>query len=836
MKNRQLKTAFFILILPFLIFVFAFLLRVGVFAWEGCCTPSYPGEFTGTWWNNCCYTARKGDPRNCCSVKDADKSKCRDDQIIPCENCENGGDDEDPGTPTPPPWCTRCTLPACPNPPLSASGKNEYKLKDFFVCTDAGNGCSQPIKHYRDCYEVPLPQPSATLEILPNDKENSYGFSSVTHTGKVSGEDNINEPIEMKATYSDKSGADKMVALYIGFTKKNDAIPVTPKYINAGFTAPAKTSSKSEYAFLIRRVIDKNKKEIWVPYIPSMGNSLQEHKWVKASDNINEPFYIKGPDGKNMVQVKINSIKKEGSNELIMKFTVGFNGMDNSVEDGKYNIYLMANNSWGFLPYDYYGAYPAVQKKIPNYWDPSEIRYYNQWIDSKKVWYVDLNPPTATLNVTIDEGTRLKYEWSLDDPLGGIYGVVANLYRSETFKEEDVEDFYIVENSLTPSSGSEKRSPYLPGLLDAGQFKTGHLGGDYLFRIINSQSSGSVIIDPKGNRKGTITLVLTVFDNAGNIGVGQLSFDLRDWIATQGGLFYSKMGASVPERDFDSGWPTSSLLKSRGFEEKGISLTTELLGDSTQSPTEPFRSGENKSYGVSPHSTYEMDSYYTTFKSVFAKRKDYLLNSSRMIKKDVSSGTLTGKLDSSKITLVESNSNLVVEDFECNGKALIFVDGKLTIKDDIKNSSLNSDACIFVVSGSVTLKGEGFIASGGEGFESAWRKYSPPTTGNVTFEEGTSSGSSTQQLHYDEVNAYIFSDGTISISKESEDRPIFDGFYIGGGIHSRNEVNMKRYLKLGDRLIYPAFVVNHHSKYGILARELFGSQVNIQKTEVGFKE
>ncbi|NLZ24635.1 hypothetical protein GX888_02750, partial [Candidatus Dojkabacteria bacterium] len=116
------------------------------------------------------------------------------------------------------------------------------------------------------------------------------------------------------------------------------------------------------------------------------------------------------------------------------------------------------------------------------------------------------------------------------------------------------------------------------------------------------------------------------------------------------------------------------------------------------------------------------------------------------------------------------------------------------------------------------------------------RKYSPPTTGNVTFEEGTSSGSSTQQLHYDEVNAYIFSDGTISISKESEDRPIFDGFYIGGGIHSRNEVNMKRYLKLGDRLIYPAFVVNHHSKYGILARELFGSQVNIQKTEVGFKE
>jgi hypothetical protein len=35
--------------------------------------------------------------------------------------------------------------------------------------------------------------------------------------------------------------------------------------------------------------------------------------------------------------------------------------------------------------------------------------------------------------------------------------------------------------------------------------------------------------------------------------------------------------------------------------------------------------------------------------------------------------------------------------------------------------------------------------------------------------------------------------------------------------------------------LYPAFVVNHHSKYGVLARQLFGSQVLIQKTQVGLK-
>ncbi len=156
-----------------------------------------------------------------------------------------------------------------------------------------------------------------------------------------------------------------------------------------------------------------------------------------------------------------------------------------------------------------------------------------------------------------------------------------------------------------------------------------------------------------------------------------------------------------------------------------------------------------------------------------------------------------------EIAVVEREGNFTVSDtFNCNRQGVFFVNGNLTIQGKIANDNLNKDACIFIVGGEVTI---------GKGTDFA----------------GT-------QLEYDQVNAYILSDGKIVIENDITD---FNGLYISGGIHSLSNpgVVFQRSLKVADRLRFPALVVNHHSKYGMLAGRIFGNEAIIQSTEVGLK-
>ncbi len=148
--------------------------------------------------------------------------------------------------------------------------------------------------------------------------------------------------------------------------------------------------------------------------------------------------------------------------------------------------------------------------------------------------------------------------------------------------------------------------------------------------------------------------------------------------------------------------------------------------------------------------------------------------------------------------------NLTVSsNFVCSAQGVFFVSQDLNIEGRIRNSVKDKDACIFIVGRNVNI-GQGIHVS------------------------------SDAVMQYDEVNAYILGDGTVTINKESGFLT-YDGLYINGGIHSLTGVIMERTLKLQDRLYYPSFVVDHHSKYGKLARRLFGSQVNFQKIELGLK-
>ena len=822
-------------VLLIVFFSFMFLSTSTILA--SCCG----GVSDGFWFDGCCYGCSTWDskkmgsacPQDCCTTN---ATECPIE--VPCtgELCDDDDDDEKPK-----PVCNRCTLGSCPNPPLADTGDDLYKFKDFLSCQDTGT-CTD--WHYADCYEKPSVQPTASLTIYPNNVKTSYGFVSTTHTGSGVEPDLVNEPIRMVGRYTD-STAGEIEAMYIWFSN-TATMPVTPKYIdlNNDSGQAAKTASRLQYGFLMHR--DSTG---WKPYVPSIVGSSAGDKWVQAAYSGNR-FSIKGPDGLPMVNIEILGIRMEGTS-VVLDFNVSFR-TDNPVQDGMYNIFMMGNDVFGFTPYDNYDEYPEVKSKIGDYWAPELIRFFDTWRDSNKDWWVDRNSPEiVSFDVKVEGRSSLTFTWDVRDNLS-LYGIVGNLYVDENFKDLEPEF------KTTVSSGGtlDIVSPYIPH--EIGSSKVGHLTDDYLFKILGTDGTGSATIYIGDNREGLIYLYITGFDKGGNrTEQDYIPFDLRDWMATQGGLLYSAQGTDVNSRVLStealSYWNNQVLSGLGNFIPSKADVSTELVGDLlTTSPLSPLKSNESAlydkvdSYMVRPYDIGNISSYYGILKTSFEKRKSSL----PLGYIDSDTTLLTGNLIAKSVTLVKpiipepvvpdpierdpvyrtdpvdpsnpvvmgiTNETIRVLDrigsltvgtptipFNCNGLGLIFVSENLTINGPITNDSVNGDACIFVVKGDVIVQPGAHV-------------------------------SSDTQIRYDQLNAYILTDGEFVIQKENTSYTVTDPLFIGGGIHSLKGVRLERYLKLADRLVFPAFIVNHHSKYGVLAGQIFGTEVNFQKVEVGFK-
>lgn len=301
---------------------------------------------------------------------------------------------------------------------------------------------------------------------------------------------------------------------------------------------------------------------------------------------------------------------------------------------------------------------------------------------------------------------------------------------------------------------------------------------------------------------------ITGFDKGGNVVSDYIEFDLRDWMATQGGLLFSRNGIDITSRTLEDVnlWNTKALINK--FNPITADVSSELVADSTLvAPTAPDKSNVIDSYMVRPYNVTDLQSYYSILKNSFEKKKSSL----QLRTIPSATTTLTGNLvnDASlNIRYLDKTGDLTVGtpslNFNCNGKGVFFVSGNLTINGRILNANANKDACIFVVGGNVVVLGGANVS------------------GNTA-------------IQYDPLNAYILTDGTFIIQNEAVDKTINDGLYVGGGIHTLGGLTLNRYLNLGDRLQYPAFLVDHHSKYGVFAGQIFGTQVNIQKVEVGIK-
>lgn len=746
--------------------------------------------------------------------------------------CGSGGSE-------PPLPCTACT-PVCKDPLLGTEKLDIYKVPKAFSCKDSEPaGCTGAKTRYKTCWEVPSPQPSVALSIHPENLDTSLGFTSDTYTGggmyssskdysvndfmpyssiRYSEDDNT---FYMNATFTDTDL--KIEATYIWFTQ-NSTTPITPKKLDLDSSVTPKkygTNSESDFGFMMNYRDDQ-----WVPYIPAIyGDGDDDTDWWKKAGDYKavevidgkSVFSIPGKNGGVIANVVIYSITRSDDGKKVeLKLGISFkekntpyNLLSKQPKEGGYSIWLMGNDKFGFTPYDNYTEPKSVVTAMHNRWVTNErIRFYDQWKDTGLKWNLNFDSPNITLKFEPVGKTSLKVIWDFIadvDFLDEFSNLVLNVYKSDELAIPDV----IVSsygNAKVPDSSFTVKT-----LSDSGDV-VGHLDyskNRYLLMMDTDGGDGSVRLNLGDVGPGFLYFYITAFDKGGNIATsGLVPFDLRDWMITQGGLLYSNnIGFDAKDLTTEpTGWSGKSLLKRVPYQYADFS--TELVGiRSLGALGAPISSLDTKGYMIRPYTPKLIQGYYNTLKGLFDRRIDSL-----PILKKIDTSILSGNLSSysianGQIGYITTDNLTVNNNFVCNREGVFFVKETLTISGEILNADKNKDACIFV------------------------------TGGNVILREGNkSSVLNTGVMQYDEVNSYVLADGSITIEKENASL-VFDGIYINGGMHSLSTegVLMNRILKLEDRLRYPILVVDHHSKYGVLARKVFGSSTLIQKTEIGIK-
>ncbi len=711
--------------------------------------------------------------------------------------------------------CNNCALPNCPLPLTNTATTTNPNmiLSNFRSCTK-GVPCGGPT-NFGACYEQVSPQPTTSLQILP-DAQNEYGFSSDSQSGIRMSNYNLNDPLHMTATYTDSNGATDIEAVSVWFRDSIQTGEITsPLWIdtNVNPSQPPSVQDAGSWGFMMRW-----ENNAWVAYVPSYPASGIP-KWVRAVYS-NNGFDIAGPSGVRMVRVTIGnrnlpSITRSGNSvtlpfQLSFTYTSGFE----PVSELLYNIYLMGNDVFSFTPYDNYTSNTEINSKIGSYWQEGQLRYRTspipaqtyarQWAPVGK-WTIDKQSPVNNnLSVTVVDDTVLELRWDVTDDKE-VYAVVGNIYASMGMPTPSpIMISNVVGGTLDVNSIHE--------LVEAPATGIGNLNTGYAFRKLSVGSntySDRVRIDIGENNGGSLIIYLTVFDMAGNVTSPALTYSLGDWIVTYGGFTYSSDGMNYEIKDIE-GDPWESVDVLQNLDPSYADVTTELFGDRVNGvgPSALNSSSQIQSYHMRPFMmNSNISNWYTELVKAYGNRS--IEGKIDMLPVSGISGNLTtaGGCNPSASVCISRSENLTVGSsttpFICDSKALFFVNGDLTIDNEILNSNVNRDSCIFVVNGNVEIN---------EGMQRS-------TAG---------------QIQYDRINAYIIANGTVTIDPELGDRK-YDGLYIGGGIYSNSGLNMGRSLKLVDRNIYPALLVNYHSKYAVLSNLVFGNQIDITQTEIGYK-
>jgi hypothetical protein len=418
----------------------------------------------------------------------------------------------------------------------------------------------------------------------------------------------------------------------------------------------------------------------------------------------------------------------------------------------------------------------------------------------------DTDKSQVTISIDVNDDDKLSYirldacKTGIDDPLALSSEYIGNynLQTCDSFSEEKENIDVTSSDSLLGTEGK---------------------------RYDQNQSSYSTGVDIYlgENKEGAITFHLTVLDKAGNVKQDMVIYKLEQWATAKDGFVFGRNGVTSSTRGVDvSKWNDHPVLE--GFRDSyvyNVDLTNQvLLGADELSNIflrELIYTDSNNSFSAANYPGIFLGLPYQELKMAYTNKA----GKENIDLVPINSSILTGRLPSSctkEYCILEREGSLSIDEFVCDGKALIAVDGDVTIQPDLTNSG-NQDACIILASGDIQI---------GDG-------------DHVTEKEVGDAP------EYDIVEAFLIAGGKIDIPSETVDPEgdkNDDGLYVEGGLVSftpplrsenRSSVYNQREIHFSNMGVYPVLVVDNNAKYGLLSKTVFGSQVDIFKIEIGFK-
>lgn len=625
---------------------------------------------------------------------------------------------------------------------------------------------------------------------------NILGFTSDTHTGL---ELNNNDDYKTKvvAQYQDEDGEKDIQAVYVWWSTSGNSI-VTPDRLGG---ASPKTQNNGNFGIMIRRNPSSSQHEWKDVYIPAMGAIRGWYRVGTISDGI----LIKGKDGKDLVQISDILISDDDTaNKVNLSFRMQFTTPEGSgevVDTDNYHIWGLVSDTATFIE-------PG---------DPSStiIKNNDDW-SKETTWNLDMKKPQAEkIEIIYMDNNMVKVTVKGNDAGDGMKVSKARL------------DACITDGSINPPLKVGTSEYTLKDCNDLDLSKINMTAENSLLfaagDIADNKSSFEITkqIDFGTHDEGSVSLYLTVMDYAGNYNYQgsptppPVIIRFEDWAVVQHGLTYGGTGTNSFAREIndESIWDGSPI---DSFNEKKSDLTNHALlgGDSTTTNNlrDLIHYRSNNSFKAAKFSSMHTSSTVTDLVTAYKVKSNNL----KFYEKDLGTAattTIDGKLSDycdigsyDYCTLMKNQGDLIINKFKCNHMGLIIVNGDVTIKPDFNNDS-NSDACIILA------------------------------TGNVTIEKGSDKGGNPG---YDRLEAFVITGKRVIISKDTNGN---DGLFVEGGLVALSEsvgggvaaIENSRDIPFSKRHVYPVIAVDCKSKYGLLARAMFGSPIDIFKSEVGFK-
>jgi hypothetical protein len=633
-------------------------------------------------------------------------------------------------------------------------------------------------------------------------QDNVWGYTSDTHTGTQ-----LNNPLQITSEYSDVDGQEDIVAVYLWFSSSETKDFITPNRIaNPTEGLDGKTENNENFGFLVRRNDEGNWDKVYIPHIEG-----ETKAWVEAGTISSEAITINGVNGDPMVNIQILDISNIDDQTIQLQTSMQFLYEEGGIElvvNTQYNIWTLANDVVGFLPFDEYDEI-----------EDSEDEF---WTDSGNDWNVDLANPVKLEEIEVSDlqDANLGLTFSIQDNESNLSRIRLDACGSwssandliSTFEGEDYNYPLVNCETVDWSTNIGSDINMVEGLNLIGNNPIDPQSGTY-------NVSEGLSIDLNGNGNGVITFYLTFIDEAGNIGQSLNIHRLGDWAAVKDGLVYGSQGVLSATRNLEGTlWDVDSVLRDSkyGFDESTIDLTNvALLGGYIPS----FNSLgflEKTSTNLS-FKAYNLAGVYinTPYNDLMKAYEDKEEKGSIDVEHDIvpldSISTIETNLlqycgDDPQLCILKRTGDLEISrGFECDRRGLIAVTGDVTINPNFTNTDTStSNACIIIAGGDIIIT------------------------------QGDDQNSTV--VDYDILEAFLIASGDIVIESDTNQ----DGLLVKGGLTAFNPspvgsaINNQRSISL-EHIIYPVLAIESDGRYGLLSKLLFGSQTDIFQTDIGFK-